>query len=341
MLLTDTHLKRDNGNLVKSIVRQCIDLAIEIGVQKIIHVGDWFDISSGKMVAGKFIHGQPESCLHDTIEMFGWFAEHNISFYIVPGNHEKSNRDSENSYLDIFSNYPNINVLRSHSDMVDLGDSTHAYSLPYFTNSYVDRLKSISPNGSRNILLTHKGVDGARNNDGSKVESDAQECLFDKFDLVLCGDYHNKHSVNSKIHYIGSAYQANFGEDEEKGFTILYDDLSFDQIISDFPKFIKYEIDLINLNSNDIQQLIKEKESGDNIKIEITGDSEKLKSFDKTELESFGIQTVLKSPESIISKSEDNSIIYDKESIIDSFVMFCKENEFELDEYVLEKMEMI
>ena len=49
--------------------------------------------------------------------------------------------------------------------------------------------------------------------------------IFSPFDKVFVGHYHNRTVIpGTGIEYIGSSRQHNFGEDEEKGYTVLYTD---------------------------------------------------------------------------------------------------------------------
>lgn len=49
--------------------------------------------------------------------------------------------------------------------------------------------------------------------------------IFLPFDKVFVGHYHNRTVIpQTRIEYIGASRQHNFGEDEEKGYTVLYTD---------------------------------------------------------------------------------------------------------------------
>jgi len=91
-----------------------------------------------------------------------------------------------------------------------------------------------------------------RNNDGSIVEGDVEESYFDSFDLVASGHYHDWSEIGENIVYFRSAYQANFGEDDNKGFTVVYDDCSLEYIQSKFPIYRKIIIDM-----NDTESMIE------------------------------------------------------------------------------------
>lgn len=94
--------------------------------------------------------------------------------------------------------------------------------------SFTERLQEIIDNElsishtRQNILYIHEGINGALSQPSDK-ELPAK--IFEPFDKILVGHYHNRTKIkNTNIEYIGSSRQHNFGEDEEKGYTILYSD---------------------------------------------------------------------------------------------------------------------
>lgn len=48
--------------------------------------------------------------------------------------------------------------------------------------------------------------------------------MFEGFDLVLCGHYHNRATISDNIQYIGSSRQMSLEKTIQKGYTILFDD---------------------------------------------------------------------------------------------------------------------
>ena len=79
-----------------------------------------------------------------------------------------------------------------------------------------------------NFLYIHEGINGALAQPNDK-ELPAK--IFEVFDKVFVGHYHNRTIIDkTRIEYIGSSRQHNFGEDEEKGYTVIYTDGSHEFI---------------------------------------------------------------------------------------------------------------
>lgn len=341
LILTDTHLKPDNTSLVEDIFNQAIDKCHELNINTILHGGDWFTSRTG----------QPLAVLKATQRILSKLEREQIKTFIIPGNHDKTDQDSEDSFLDVF-NSKSFEVIRDY-DYIDIYEDDKkeenditVHLLPYFKESgtYLERLKKIEPIVGRNILITHIAINGVLNNDGSKQTNAIPVSEFSKFDKVCVGHYHNQQQFEN-IHYIGSAYQSNYGEDDHKGFTILYNDGSIEFVQSNFPKFIKYEIDVSELTSEDILNLEKEKKnSNDNIRIKLKGDEAKVKSFDTSLLTQIGIDYELahKSVSEPLSDEEvSDTITHNKESILKAFKAFCEKNKITDINYGWKKLERI
>jgi len=93
----------------------------------------------------------------------------------------------------------------------------------------LDRLKEEALDPKRlNFLYIHEGINGALAQPNDK-ELPAK--IFEEFDKVFVGHYHNRTIIDkTRIEYIGSSRQHNFGEDEEKGYTVIYTDGSHEFI---------------------------------------------------------------------------------------------------------------
>lgn len=239
--VTDTHLSENTVEINKHIFSQLFTLCEQLGVHQIFHGGDIF--TSRK--------GQPEVVLNAFKGILDAAAEKQVRILAIPGNHDKTSYVSDSSYLDAFNGHPALTVLEAGSSLrYDHGTSMmNIFFLPYFDESlmYGERLQQIVgqlADDELNILFTHIGIDGVKNNGHVNIENDVKQDLFDMFYLVFVGHYHDRQTLGSRDHivYTGSAYQANFGEDDQKGCTVLYDDGSFEFINLDFPQYITIEV---------------------------------------------------------------------------------------------------
>ncbi len=328
ILITDTHVDENNIELVDSIFEQTISYCIENSVSVIFHLGDWF----------KSRKGQPQSVLSFTKNVFKKIGDNNIKLYIIPGNHDKSDLSSKESFLDSYSDYKNIHLIDTY-DIIDF-DKLTLFFLPFFKEEvYLDYLKIISLEASKSrnsYLFTHQALNGVKNNDNSIVEGNIGTNLFNNFNQVFVGHYHNVQKY-SNIYYIGSSHPVNFGEDNNKGI-VLFDTESQEtqRIKLNYPEYKKLEINIEALTMSDINDLVKMKnDSDDNIRLIVKGKSEAINSFDRTLLQNNGIDVELKSDEvekQMIKADDDEYDIFTVDSIKEEFKNFCEEKNHNYDD---------
>lgn len=209
--------------------------------------------------------------------------------------------------------------------------------MPFINNDiWIQNFNNLkeSINGSftkdfKHILCSHIAVNGSVNNDGSKQESTIKPSLFKEFHKVFLGHFHNRHKIGANIYHLPSIQQNNFGEDEEKGFTVLYDDGSHELIKSKFKPFIKVKIDVNKTSKEELNEVIKEYEKQSqnaSVRFILEGSGEKLKSISKEKFLQAGIDVKTKNCE--IDTIEDFDTVeitqYTDENIIDEFDEFCE-----------------
>jgi exonuclease SbcD len=326
IFVTDTHNNEYNGELIYSIFEQAISVAIENKLKYIYHGGDFFNERKA----------QPLSVLKTLVRVIHLCEKRGIILRIIPGNHDKTDYKSEDSFLDIFTKYSNFELIRTYDSFVH--DRTCIHMIPFFEEktTYSKYLDLVKPDPSRiNILITHIAVNSVQNNDGSKIENDLTADRFNAFDLVLIGHYHNYQEIDNIV-YIGSTHQQNFGEDQDKGYSIIYDDGTFDKI--EFENVPTYTTSTINVD------ILSKKELADKIdlissqskqsfqKIKFTGSIEKIASISKltTQLQSSGIKVEKKanieidSDDYIDEQQALNFVGFDALSILAEFDTFAE-----------------
>lgn len=330
VFVTDTHLTKDNGTLVKNIFKQIIAVCKERGIKRIIHGGDVFTSRSG----------QPLSCLTDWSEIINCINGAGLDFYTIPGNHDKTDADDERSYLDV---YDNRIVVQRVGKIKLFSQKVAVAFIPYFNderwleeykrveelldNMYVDRDIDTS---WKTILITHSGFDGVMNNDGSKVESVIKPSMFVNWDKVLIGHYHNASKLADNIIYPGAAYQNNFGETiTDKGCTIIHSDSSLEFVPLKFPKYIK---EVVDVNDKDTLRNLIDKYEGedyDHIRFIFKGSKVDANKVDLSALAKLGIDARFEAEETedAVALSETDTLMScDRKSIMRDFTKFCSEN---------------
>ena len=321
LLVNDIHLNKDNGELVKNLFHQMVDVCQYFQIENIICGGDVFTNRSG----------QPLSCLIDFMECLKILHKEMITFSVIPGNHDKTDADEYDSYLDIFSNYTGYIRVYRIPKWVKIG-GVNFLMMPYFKDEkWLEEYGKVkSGGGDINIMVTHIGFDGVVNNDGSEVESVLKPNKFSRFTRVLVGHYHNASKLGENVYYTGSVYQNNFGEDiTGKGFTVIYNDGSIKHINSKFPKYIKKTIQANDKET--LQNLIEiyKNETYDHIRFEFIGRKSDFETINIQEIQSkHGIECKFKSDGEDSSGYENNNeaFSYTPKELRKDFVSFCLDN---------------
>lgn len=327
ILSSDWHIDKDNQQEIEQIVEQIISLAVEFHISRVYVLGDIFESRKA----------QPLTNLDFFSKILRKFEEAEVFLAVIPGNHDKVNYESEKSYLDAFQYHPYINLFSDYCIAHEEGVKFHL--IPYFKEdtTYSKYLsKVIYQEGQKNILLTHLGVDGFSNNDRITLPSAVKRSDFSKFDSVFVGHYHNRSSIGN-IHYIGSIQPRDFGEDNDKGFTIVFNDGSFEYVQAGFKEYKTIELDVDRVSKKELELLISKEENEEkNLRVILKGSESKLKSIDINSIQSKGVKVsrVNKELEEGILNSVKNEFIsFTKESLLTEFDEYCKIKKIENQEY--------
>jgi exonuclease SbcD len=337
VVITDTHMHDKNIDLVRDIFDQVFNFCKQKNIPIIFYAGDWFTSRTGQSIA----------CLLATKEILKKMNYLGLKMWAIAGNHDKADQSIPESFLTVFSDDPGFTLVKvtGRFPLIDSGITVDM--LPYFTDAvYSDYLtemaenKPVQASKTKRILITHTAVNGVKNNDGSEVTTAWGQNLFSAWDKVLVGHYHNKSTVGKNIHYIGSAYQANFGEDEAKGLTVILDDGSLEQIRLKFPLYSKYTVNVKEIKAEDLRQLkeMMEQDPEQKLRIILTGTEAEVNSFDKSLIESLGI-SVEKRPldvEALEPETEIELVSYNRENITEAFNEFCDSKQITERTYGLE-----
>lgn len=225
LLLNDIHISKDNIPAFKANWQEAIDICRKMDVKEIAIGGDLF-FSRAAQTLDVLL------AVHDALLTA---AEHGIHVTIAEGNHDKVNQENERGYCHVFDQHSNVLVCDEYVSL-PLGDDCRfvLHMMGYFPEdgsfcTRLDRLKEEAIDPKRlNFLYIHEGINGALAQPNDK-ELPAK--IFEEFDKVFVGHYHNRTIIDkTRIEYIGSSRQHNFGEDEEKGYTVIYTDGSHEFI---------------------------------------------------------------------------------------------------------------
>lgn len=325
ILSTDKHITPRNLSEMYDLFKQEIILAKERNVSNVIWLGDIFNSRES----------QRQEVLTFLSNILIDYKNAGLEIYCIPGNHDKTDYNSYDSFLDCFILAPHFHLLKEANSFT-LG-GVKFDSVPFFNEEkWLEEFNKIPKKEAGQILLSHIAVDGSVNNDGSKVSSEKiKPSMFSHYKSVFLGHYHNAQQVSKNIFHLPSTRQNNFGEDNEKGFTILYNDFSTEFIKSKFIEFEKFHIDLDNSSVEEAMELAKTIEK-ENVRItfEFSGSDDKLRALDKKFFINLGVSVTTKNKDvevEDVEYAEEVKKMTD-DDIIEHFKRFCEKNNYPFDE---------
>ena len=321
LLINDIHVSNDNITEFCANWNEAIEVAERNAIDMIIIGGDlWMSRSSQTLST---IMAAKEAMIKAT--------SHGISVIMAEGNHDKVDQESLLGYCHMFSEYPDIEVIDDYA-IYDMGESD-LFVMSYFpeNGSFIERYKEMVKElipGKKSILYIHQGIRG-----GLSTASDDElpASLFKDFDSVLVAHYHNRKKIpGTAIEYIGSSRQHNFGEDEEKGYTIVYSDGSYEFVKNEAnTRYKVIEIDFKNLDNEFLQHIeALKKDPRYKIKVKINCKSKQASSIDKNKLVECGatkIELVTEQTQVLLSEGQDLSQKFNKSGIKQEYIKFCSE----------------
>lgn len=321
VISTDWHIEEGNTEQVLDLIDQEIKLAQSLKINRLICLGDVLESRKA----------QKEVVLNCFFKILDKVLENGMKIWIIPGNHDKTDYNSLSSFLDPFSTHPALILCREPF----LDKETNLLYMPFISedlwidtlNKFIEEDPYTKGNRDKISLCSHIAVNGSINNDRSKVESKVNAGFLRPFKNVFLGHYHDAQQPLPNVYHLPAIKQKNFGEDAEKGFTILYEDHSTKFVKSKFKEFITVSVDASEMDNGYLEKLSKENTSEVNLRVEISGTNEEIKSFDLNKLKSKGIKIKTKSSEiesAILSAEEGQTVDFeDNSEILKAFDEFC------------------
>lgn len=321
LLLNDVHVGKDTINDFKLNWGEAINIAIDNQINHILVGGDLFlSRSSQNLDILLAVHDAFQECL-----------DNNIKITLIEGNHDKVDQETLRGYCHVFDSFDNVRMIDTWGE-VGFGPIGVGL-MSYFpeNGSFSDKLQEITEyfsgtNYEKLILYIHQGIRGALS---QPSDDELPAKIFKDWDQVLVGHYHNRCKF-ANIEYIGSSRQHNFGEDEEKGYTILFSDGS--------TQFIKNEVNIryktLEVSFEEINSHMKETiddlvHDGYKVRVKINCKPEQVKSIDKQFLIDSGaskVEVTQDNVELIKASQNDFEKRYDKNGLKDVYSSFCQEN---------------
>lgn len=329
IISTDWHLKPSNIEEITELQRQELNVAEDNGITNHVWLGDIFDSRIS----------QRQDVLNAFSSILDMYARMEHKIYCIPGNHDKSDYSSDESFLDAFKYHKGFKLI-TELDAFEIGGII-CYFMPFFDNAIwlkeMDNDVLKEKNHKTHVLFTHIAFQGSRNNDGSEVESDIKPSLFKNFGMVFSGHYHDFQEIGKNIVHLGSITQNNFGEDDKKGFWLLDDDLTYAFIPSKGKRYRKVTVNLENTTFKQADKIVKDfqkKNKEDFIRVEFVGTKDAISSIDKEEYRKLGVDVKVKSVELETEEVETAEEIkaLSGSDIADKFKGFCEQNDYSYNE---------
>lgn len=328
LLINDIHVSKDNIPEFQKNWDEAIKICQERDIADIIIGGDLWQSRSAQTLDTLL-------AVRDAIIKA---QNANIHLTIAEGNHDLVDQEALLGYSHIFHGYKDVDVVGDYT-IIDFTDNISLYVMSYFpeNGSFSQRLKDIVASDDfdtqrTNILYIHQGIRGGLS---QPSEDELPTSIFKDFDAVLVGHYHDRKKIaGTAIEYIGSSRQHNFGEDEEKGYTVLYDDGSYE--------FVKNEVNIryknIAVEFSEIDsKLMKElgevkKDARYKTKVKVNCFSDEATSVDKQKLIDAGatkVEIITEQTEIVEIEARSLEQKFDKSGIKEEYTNFCSEKEID------------
>lgn len=338
LLMNDVHVSKDNTDAFAQNYNEAIQICVKHKVDTIVIGGDLWQSRSAQTL----------NTLLAVREFLLQARAHGIKVIIANGNHCKVDQESIYGYSHIFSEYPMVQVVDVFETIkfgnVNLSIMGYFPENGSFQEKLDDLLDSIKfTNDEVYLLYIHEGINGAI---ATASEKELPTSIFQDFDAVLVGHYHDRCKIKgTNIEYIGSSRQHNFGEDEEKGYTLLYTDGSYDFIKNEANQRYKtLEVDASKVNSSFINRLQDIAEDDRYlIKTKVHCSKAESQLVNKSQLLEAGvskIELVAEEIEEVKAKSSSLDTKFDKSGIKSEYTSFCekKDKDVELGIKYLDKI---
>lgn len=337
LLINDLHVSKDNVSEFQKNWDEALEICWRDGIPDIVVGGDLWQSRSAQTL----------STLMTVSKAIKKATASNIYLTIAEGNHCKVDQEAIDGYSHVFFDYESVEVVCDFTE-IDYSDKLSLWVMSYFPENgsfteKLDDLRAHLKNYKKNILYIHEGIRGGL---ATASDDELPAHLFKGFDSVLVGHYHNRKKIpNTNIEYIGSSRQHNFGEDEMKGYTILYSDGSTKFIQNEVnTRYRVIEANIEDLDDNFMEMIDKIKQDPRyKVKVRIKCNSSQASTVNKQQLAERGANKIeLVTEQTEVLQSDHSGITqkFDKSGIKEEYTNFCSQKSIDnqLGLHYLEKL---
>lgn len=327
LILTDCHCGKETVNDFLLNWKESVDICLAKKINHILFLGDLVLSRAAQTLDILLaIHDVLEDCLR-----------HKIQVTMINGNHCKVNQESPRGYCNVFDSFDNVHVINEWG-IVQFPEELSVGMISYFpeNGSFTDKLEELENHlfalpCRKRLLMMHEGIRGGLQ---QSTENELPADLFSRWDKILVGHYHNRCRIGKNIEYVGSSRQMNFGEDEEKGYTILYADGTYEFVqnqVNTRYQVIDVPVEKVNIHLSDWLEEMKE-DGRYRVKVRVHATAAKASTIDKEKLMGAGASKVEVVTEDLEMKEVAASGFFEKfdsRKIKESYERFCDEKKIE------------
>jgi len=219
-ILTDTHFGARNDSqqfldyFLDFIENQFLPECEKQNITKILHLGDLMD-------RRKFVNYNTLNQVRE--RFFQRLQEKEMTMWCLIGNHDTyyKNTNNINSLRELFSDRFSCFVPIETPCVLDEFDGIKIGMVPWINKENEKECVDFIHSCEADILCGHFELNGYEVMRGVKFENGMDPKILSRFDRVLSGHFHTRHTKNN-VHYLGTPYQITFSDlNENKGFYIL------------------------------------------------------------------------------------------------------------------------
>lgn len=328
LLINDIHVSKDNIPEFKLNWEEALSVCLERQICLIAVGGDLFQSRSSQTL----------DVLLAVYDMFESANQKGISVILANGNHDRVDPEAIRGYCHVYGKHGNVAVVDDFLTVTDKDWDFSLHIIPYFPEggSFTHKLNALIKGGldkdRLNYLYIHEGINGALIHSS---DNELPAHIFEDFEKVFVGHYHNRCNIlGTNVEYIGSSRQHNFGEDEEKGYTILFTDGSQEFVKNRVNKRYRVlDIDADKANIHLIDRLEELKETGRyKVKVRIFGSTAESAGIDKNLFLQAGaskVEIITEDPQ--VKEITSGSLFekFDNQKIQENYMEFCREKNIE------------
>lgn len=325
LLINDLHITSDNIAEFDKNWKEAIDVCKEHEIKDIIIGGDVFTARASQTLP----------VLLAVKNALTLATANGLEVAIAAGNHDKPQAKSVFSYCHLYDLMRGVEVIDTY-EIINWDADIQLCVVSYFPENdgfkeildkAVDEIEKTRFGLENTILYIHEGVHGALGD--FEIDKECPQKWFEGFKAILCGHYHNRVRIKgTNIEYIGSSRQNNFGEDELKGYTILYSDGSTEFILNE----VNTRYRTIEAGYDDDLQLDDDPRYKTRLKLNCT--DAQAKTIDKEKLLAMGFNKIeLKTEKVKATEIKETGLDqrFDKQGIKKEYKKFCNTKEIEPD----------